>query len=255
MAFPSGRPPVHHDGIHEARSQRPDQPPGRSMAEVVTGRLDLALRIWDEDHARAKSEIKAASAMLHGGIDAWHVREMRPGPAGYGLMPWQVRKVQAFIDASLDEKIRARDCARQTRLSVSHFSRAFKATFEMTVLGYIHRCRVERAKRLMRVSGESLSAIAFSCGFSDQAHFCRVFRSVVGTSPNRWRRQVLPVAPDDRDRSDDVVSGHPPGRLGWDMASATRHNPRALRHVPGTSCERVRGGYPETTDLNPPSSV
>lgn len=222
MALPSGKLSIRHDGIHEARSPRPDPLSRRSTAEVVTGCLDLALRVWEDDQARAKSEIQVAAAMLHGDIAEWQVREPRPGPTGPGLMPWQIRKVQEFIDASLDQKIRAQDCARQTRLSVSHFSRAFKATFDMTMLAYIHRRRVARAQQLMRVSGQSLSAIAFSCGFSDQAHLCRIFRAVVGTSPNRWRRQILPVAPDHHGRSEDVVSGRPPVRPGWDATSTPK---------------------------------
>ncbi len=36
--------------------------------------------------------------------------------------------------------------------------------------------------------GESLSEIALSCGMSDQAHFTRAFRRVVGETPNRWRQ-------------------------------------------------------------------
>jgi AraC-like DNA-binding protein len=80
-------------------------------------------------------------------------------------------------------------------LSTSHFSRAFKATFGTTVLDYIHRRRVERAQQLMLVSEQSLVEIALSCGFADQAHYCRIFRTIVGLSPNAWRRQNMVEAP------------------------------------------------------------
>ena len=83
------------------------------------------------------------------------------------------------------------DCASEARLSKSHFSRAFKATFGTTVARYVLRRRVEEAKRLMLVSHDPLSQIALACGFGDQAHYCRVFRDVVGISPNSWRRQNM----------------------------------------------------------------
>jgi AraC family transcriptional regulator len=35
----------------------------------------------------------------------------------------------------------------------------------------------------------SLSEIAFSVGFSDQAHLCRLFRQAFGQSPANWRRE------------------------------------------------------------------
>ena len=49
--------------------------------------------------------------------------------------------------------------------------------------------RSERAREMMERTGESLSAIALSCGFSDQSHFTRAFRAVMGRSPAVWRRE------------------------------------------------------------------
>ena len=107
------------------------------------------------------------------------------------LAPWQTRKVKEFIDLSLGSTIRLRDCASKARLSSSYFSHAFKATFGTTVCHYIRRRRVERAQQLMLSSKEPLSQIALACGFADQAHYCRVFRNVVGLSPKAWRRQNM----------------------------------------------------------------
>jgi AraC-like DNA-binding protein len=63
------------------------------------------------------------------------------------------------------------------------------------VCDYIRRRRVERAQQLMLLSQESLAQIALACGFADQAHYCRVFRSVVGVSPSAWRRRNMNLAP------------------------------------------------------------
>jgi AraC-like DNA-binding protein len=41
----------------------------------------------------------------------------------------------------------------------------------------------------MLTSAESLSEIALSVGFSDQAHLCRLFRQAFGQSPASWRRE------------------------------------------------------------------
>jgi AraC family transcriptional regulator len=155
--------------------------------------LDDALRIWNEDHAQAKSQIKVAAAMLRSDIDVPRVREkLKPtGGVVRALLPWQAGKVQEFIDGSLNAKIRAQNCASRLRLSNGHFSRAFKASFGTTVVNYIHRCRIERAQQLMLVSKQPLYQIAFACGFADQPHYCRVFRAVVGLNPNAWRRQKM----------------------------------------------------------------
>jgi len=164
---------------------------------VVTGFLDAALRLWDDDRSQAKSQIKVAAAMLRGYTDdaPADVKDAPVSAGTCGLAPWQTRKVKEFIDASLDSTIRLRDCASKARLSASYFSHAFKATFGTTVCHYIRRRRVERAQRLMLLSSEPLSQIALACGFADQAHYCRVFRDVVGSSPNVWRRRNMNLAP------------------------------------------------------------
>jgi AraC family transcriptional regulator len=181
-----------HQVMYEPHSER-------SSLVMVTGFLDAALRMWDEDHTKAKSQIKVAMAMLCDCTDEppnGH-SDLVASPATRGLAPWQARKVKELIEASLHSTIRLPDCARKARLSASYFSRAFKATFGSTVCDYIRRRRVERAQRLMLLSKESLSQIALACGFADQAHYCRVFRSVVGLSPSVWRRHNMNLAPDE----------------------------------------------------------
>jgi len=42
----------------------------------------------------------------------------------------------------------------------------------------------------MITSSASLSEIALSVGFSDQAHLCRLFRPAFGQSPSSWRRDL-----------------------------------------------------------------
>jgi len=173
--------------------------PERPSMSMVAECLDAALRIWDEDRTQAKSEIEVAAAMLLSGATAPHEQKRRE-PTGHvigGLLPWQARKVQDFIDGSLDSKIRVKDCADKVRLSTSYFSSAFRTTFNTTVVNYIHRRRVGRAQELMLVTRHPLSQIALACGFSDQSHYCRVFRAVVGLSPMAWRRQRLVEEPDE----------------------------------------------------------
>jgi len=189
---------IHEDRqIHTHNQYSYDGPSEHSSLKVVSGFLDAALRMWDDDHIQAKSQIKVAAAMLRGYTDGSSGGGKQPPPLADtgGLTPWQTRKVREFIDASLESPIRLRDCATEAHLSVSYFSLAFKATFGTTVCQYIRCRRIERAQRLMLLSREPLSQIALACGFGDQAHYCRVFRDVVGVSPNAWRRRNMILAP------------------------------------------------------------
>lgn len=180
------------------------EPPGDQVTlTMLTGLLDAALHMWDQDRITAKARIRAAADMLRGAVA--DVGEEASRGRSRGLAPWQARKVTEFIQASLKSKIRVQDCAKQTRLSVSHFSVAFKVTFGVTVGEYIRHRRIERAQRLMLLSTMSLSQIGLAVGFSDQAHYCRVFRGIMGISPNAWRHRNLVLTPADRTLAGDLL--------------------------------------------------
>lgn len=105
-----------------------------------------------------------------------------------GLAPWQARKISTLVEANLERGVKITELAASAQLSNAHFSRVFKAHFGRSPMQYVLEKRVARAQRLMLESGSRLSDVAQACGFTDQAHLCRVFRRLVGASPHAWRR-------------------------------------------------------------------
>jgi AraC family transcriptional regulator len=111
----------------------------------------------------------------------------RPIPRG-GFTAWRSQRLAAHVDANLSRKIVIKDLAASLDMSVGHFCRAFKRTFGMPARIWIRRRRIEFAQGLMLTTGDSLSEIALTCGMSDQSHFTRSFRRIVGETPSSWRQ-------------------------------------------------------------------
>jgi AraC-like DNA-binding protein len=86
-----------------------------------------------------------------------------------------------FADISLDL------LASVSGLSKFHLLRQFRAEFGLPPHSYQLQHRIIRAKTLLR----SLAPVevAMTCGFADQSHFHRVFRSLVGTTPGCYAEQ------------------------------------------------------------------
>ena len=109
--------------------------------------------------------------------------------AARALAPWQAeRAIQLLVSgtfAGCSVEMLADACG----LSPSHFAHAFKASTGVPPHRWLLLHRVQRARELMESTRNSLSAIALSCGFSDQSHLTRAFRSVIGSSPAAWRRE------------------------------------------------------------------
>jgi AraC family transcriptional regulator len=122
-----------------------------------------------------------------------------------GLAPWQIRRVIAYIDSHLDERIKVPDFHELTRLSGSHFSRAFRISFGDSPHNFVIRRRIECAQKLMLETSASLCEIALRCGLCDQAHLSRLFRQAVGMSPNAWRRHQQIEGQSDRARESEAA--------------------------------------------------
>jgi AraC-like DNA-binding protein len=99
----------------------------------------------------------------------------------------QLRLIDEAIDERLAETISVSMLSSIAGLSRSHFSHAFRRSVGSTPHAYVVRARIERAMNLMRGSNASLTEIALSTGFSDQAHFTNTFRRTAGTTPRAWR--------------------------------------------------------------------
>ncbi len=183
-------------------------PHARPSSDVVTGRfiasptcasnktedgvamlsrlLGDAFEIVEHDRGAARTALAHAFAL----IEARYFQSpavSRKSELGV-LAPWQAKRAAAYIEAHLDTPIRIREMAALTRLSRSYFSRAFKTTFGLAPQPYVQSKRTAQAQAMMLETDEPLCGIALACGFSDQAHFSRVFRRLTGASPNAWRR-------------------------------------------------------------------
>ena len=51
---------------------------------------------------------------------------------------------------------------------------------------------MEYALRLLQTSGDPLKVVGERCGYADTGHFCRVFKSVCGITPDSFRRGESP---------------------------------------------------------------
>ena len=59
----------------------------------------------------------------------------------------------------------------------------------ITAQEMIHHKQVSEAKRLLRITTDAVSEIAYRLNFSDPSNFNRFFRSITGVSPQQYRQQ------------------------------------------------------------------
>ena len=157
----------------------------RYLAKGLADLLEKAQRELDNDREAAKASLVAASSILRLEIErSSGANGTKPG----ALANWQMVRVRAFIEANLHSSICVRDLSVVARRSSAYFSRSFKQAFGEPPHAYLMKRRLERACHLMVTTSGSLSDIALSAGFSDQAHLCRFFQRAFRQTPSVWRR-------------------------------------------------------------------
>jgi AraC family transcriptional regulator len=112
-------------------------------------------------------------------------------PMRGGLAGWQRRLVAQYIEENMSEQISLAELAELVRLSVFHFSRAFKQSFGTPPHRYHTSRRIERAKTLLAKPNQSVTEIALDMGFSDTSSFTAAFRKSAGRTPTEYRRSVM----------------------------------------------------------------
>jgi len=101
--------------------------------------------------------------------------------------PGWLRTVHDFLHDNYRRSVTLSEVAAVAGFHSDHVSRVFAATFDVTVGEYVRRLRVDAAAVRLATSAESISAIAYQTGFSDQSHLTRVFKRLMGVTPGRYR--------------------------------------------------------------------
>ncbi|MDP0499902.1 MAG: AraC family transcriptional regulator [Verrucomicrobiota bacterium JB022] len=105
------------------------------------------------------------------------------------LPGYKLRQVTDWIDQHFDQDFDLGRLATLAGLSEFYFHRLFKSAMGMTPYAYQTEVRMKQARRLLRETRHSISAVALDVGYANPSHFANVFRRVVGLSPSEYRRQ------------------------------------------------------------------
>jgi len=158
-------------------------------ARAVAELLRESLSMLPVNCEAARQHIVRACIVLES-ADALTPGSAMSGAAASGLVPWQVRRVTAYIDANLSKAMTAREISAVAHLGPSHFQRAFRRCFGMSPHAFVIERRIQKAQELMLATDEPLCDIALAVGFSDQSHLTTRFHRATGTTPSAWRRAM-----------------------------------------------------------------
>ncbi|MBQ7036803.1 MAG: AraC family transcriptional regulator [Clostridia bacterium] len=100
----------------------------------------------------------------------------------------KLKKVLSFIRENYDAPITLSDMAEMVGMSGKYFCYFFKNMTGKTPNSYLVSYRIERAAQKLMATDESVTEIAYSCGFNDLSYFIKTFKAHKGVSPGTFRK-------------------------------------------------------------------
>ncbi|HEY5826462.1 MAG TPA: helix-turn-helix domain-containing protein [Cyclobacteriaceae bacterium] len=101
----------------------------------------------------------------------------------------EIRKAQQFMESNIGDKLIVDDLSARFSIDRRNFDRRFKKATGNTPLEYMHRVKVEVAKRTLEASRKTINEIMDEVGYSDVRAFREVFKKIAGMSPLDYRRK------------------------------------------------------------------
>jgi len=98
-----------------------------------------------------------------------------------------VVRIKRFLHANIKQKITLSAVSKATFFSASYCEEVFRRETGCSIIEYLLKERVRRAKRLLSNGELSLPEIAAEVGFEDYNYFSRTFQKRVGVSPAKYR--------------------------------------------------------------------
>ena len=106
--------------------------------------------------------------------------------------PRWLTRARELVHAQFSEHLTIAHLATSVGVHPVHLAREFRKFYRCTIGEYVRQLRIEHACRALYASDAPLAAIASAAGFSDQSHFSRTFKRLIGVTPAEYRSAFHP---------------------------------------------------------------
>ena len=134
-------------------------------------------------------------------------RQRVPLAARLGGGSAKLAEAVSLMEANLAEPLPTEDIARLVGVSRRQLERLFKQHLDALPSRWYLELRLERARRMLRQTSQSILQIGLSCGFASGPHFSNAYRARFGHTPRdersqraaAWRAAPVAANPDQED--------------------------------------------------------
>lgn len=110
--------------------------------------------------------------------------------AGAEKLPAVVSSVAEWIKSNYYREFTVAELAEKFGYQADYLSSLFKKSMGVSIVKYTTEIRIKTAKTLLMNYELSIKEAAYSCGFSDEKYFMKVFKQHEGMTPSQYKQSV-----------------------------------------------------------------
>lgn len=105
----------------------------------------------------------------------------------------RMKAILKYISDNCCKDITLDDMASKVGFTPKYFCKFFKKMTNTTPITCLTMYRIEQAAKKLRSTDESITQIAYTCGFNDLSYFIKTFKRLNGVTPSRYRNNCAVI--------------------------------------------------------------
>ncbi|MBO5166067.1 MAG: helix-turn-helix transcriptional regulator [Lachnospiraceae bacterium] len=114
-------------------------------------------------------------------------KQVREQKAERKNQPLVITEAKEWIRENYSHPFKVTELADKLGYQADYLSTLFKQSMGISIIGYTNKIRIEAAKNLLETEGLPIKVVAYSCGFTDEKYFMKVFKKLEGSTPGQYK--------------------------------------------------------------------
>lgn len=102
---------------------------------------------------------------------------------------YNIEDIKTYIDNNYLTNITLDKLSELFYINKFYMTRLFKETYSTTIIDYINKKIITKAKELLRFTESSIEQISIQCNIKDPNYFSRLFKKIEGVTPKEYRKR------------------------------------------------------------------
>ncbi|MCY9589863.1 helix-turn-helix domain-containing protein [Paenibacillus chitinolyticus] len=159
-----------------------------AMRAAVEGGLDeelaFTLSDWHIQQIEELNKVQAVQAVLSRAVMDFTERVAK---SKHESMSRPIRICCEYMVNHLYKEITIEKLSELTGVNSNYLMNLFKEQTGMTLMNYLQEQRINEAKKLLKITNDTISSIGTRLKFYDQSHFTKVFKKLTDMTPRQYR--------------------------------------------------------------------